>query len=432
MEWDIGPLARAATDATADPALAASGWEGMREVADILGHEANELTALITALLQERLEAYRSLSLEEIAPGVATSLLFGVDALRDRRAPSRQETEELATVAETRARQGLPFESVLEAYRLGTHVTWARCRMHAERIKVDPASLLEAVELVWQWSELVTAKAAATHRRTEVALARHDQQHRTNFLRGAVLGSLDAAKLRDQAPLYGLDPQADYVAFRAAPGSRTPFYEVEQALLIAADIERQGALVGLIDSDVVGLAPASLCREDLAELGIAVGLGPPGPLSSASASFAAASRVLRSALSFGLQGVFELRSLGLLVAIASETELGDELVGRYLGPLASLRDAGRPVEKSIEHFLACGLHMEAAASSLFVHPNTLRYRLKRFEQVTGASLGRIEDVVGIWWALKWRQICPDGSAVHPPRVVDPGPPQSTPRGLPRA
>lgn len=404
-----------------DPEHAACGWDGIRAVADLLDQEADKLTASITELLQERLDPYGSLSLDEVAPGVATSFRFGVDALRDRRPPSDEETEELATVAEMRARQGLPVESVLDAYRLGTHVTWARCRVHAERIGVDPVSLLEAAELVWQWSEQVTAKAAATHRHTELALARHDQQHRTNFLRGAVLGSLDAAKLRDQAPLYGLDPQVDYLAFRAAPGPRARLYEVGRALLVAADIEGQGALVGLIDSDVVGLAPAGLRHEDLTELGIAVGLGPLGPLSSASASFAVASRILRSALSFGLQGVFELRSLGLLVAVASEAELGDELVGRYLEPLASLRDAGRPVETSVEHFLASGLHVEAAASTLFVHPNTLRYRLRRFEQVTGASLDSIEDVVGIWWALKWRQIRPDGSAPAPDRVVDPGP-----------
>ncbi|MHB8594291.1 MAG: PucR family transcriptional regulator [Acidimicrobiales bacterium] len=403
-----------------DAAHAAGGWQGMRAVADLLDQEADKLTASITTLLQGRLDPYGSLSLDEIAPGVATSFRFGVDALRDRRPPSEEETEELATVAETRARQGLPFESVLAAYRLGTHVTWSRCRVHAERIGVDPASLLEAAELVWQWSEQVTAKAAATHRHTELALVRHDQQHRTNFLRGAVLGLLDAAKLRDQAPLYGLDPQVDYLAFRAAPRSKAASYEAERALLVAADIEGQGALVGLIDSDVVGLAPAGLRSEDLAELGIAVGLGPLGPLSSAAASFSVASKILRSALSFGLQGAFELRSLGLLVAVASEAELGDELVGRYLEPLASLREAGRPVETSLKQFLASGLRVEAAASSLFVHSNTLRYRLRSFERVTGASLDRIEDVVGIWWALKWRQIRPDGSAAAPERVVDPG------------
>ncbi|MGH2726300.1 MAG: helix-turn-helix domain-containing protein, partial [Actinomycetota bacterium] len=35
-------------------------------------------------------------------------------------------------------------------------------------------------------------------------------------------------------------------------------------------------------------------------------------------------------------------------------------------------------------------------------PNTLRLRLARFEKVTGADLGRFEDLVAVWWALESR------------------------------
>ena len=34
-------------------------------------------------------------------------------------------------------------------------------------------------------------------------------------------------------------------------------------------------------------------------------------------------------------------------------------------------------------FLDCGSSMEATARALFVHPNTVRYRLKRIQEVTG-------------------------------------------------
>ena len=32
------------------------------------------------------------------------------------------------------------------------------------------------------------------------------------------------------------------------------------------------------------------------------------------------------------------------------------------------------------------MHVERAAEQLFVHPNTLRYRIGRFEELTGANL----------------------------------------------
>jgi DNA-binding PucR family transcriptional regulator len=34
-----------------------------------------------------------------------------------------------------------------------------------------------------------------------------------------------------------------------------------------------------------------------------------------------------------------------------------------------------------------------------VHPNTLRYRLGRYRELTGADLSVTEEMIGAWWAL---------------------------------
>ena len=39
------------------------------------------------------------------------------------------------------------------------------------------------------------------------------------------------------------------------------------------------------------------------------------------------------------------------------------------------------------------------AKALNVHPNTLRYRMRRYEELTGARLTNIEDLAGLWWSL---------------------------------
>ena len=52
------------------------------------------------------------------------------------------------------------------------------------------------------------------------------------------------------------------------------------------------------------------------------------------------------------------------------------------------------------------MRVEDAARALHVHPNTLRHRLRRFEEATGAALRRPTDLVELWWALerrRWRQ-----------------------------
>jgi len=50
-------------------------------------------------------------------------------------------------------------------------------------------------------------------------------------------------------------------------------------------------------------------------------------------------------------------------------------------------------------YMRSGQNVDAAARELFVHPNTLRHRLTRFEETTGASLRDLESLAEIWWAL---------------------------------
>jgi DNA-binding PucR family transcriptional regulator len=51
-----------------------------------------------------------------------------------------------------------------------------------------------------------------------------------------------------------------------------------------------------------------------------------------------------------------------------------------MGPLA---DAGPTLIETLEAYLDCGGAIEACARKLFVHPNTVRYRLKRITDFTG-------------------------------------------------
>ena len=50
------------------------------------------------------------------------------------------------------------------------------------------------------------------------------------------------------------------------------------------------------------------------------------------------------------------------------------------GPLA---DAGPTLIETLDAYLDCGGAIEACARKLFVHPNTVRYRLKRITDFTG-------------------------------------------------
>ena len=59
------------------------------------------------------------------------------------------------------------------------------------------------------------------------------------------------------------------------------------------------------------------------------------------------------------------------------------------------------------------MRIDETARALHVHPNTLRHRLRRYEEATGASLRRPADLIELWWALERRQLGrkPEGDPV---------------------
>lgn len=62
-------------------------------------------------------------------------------------------------------------------------------------------------------------------------------------------------------------------------------------------------------------------------------------------------------------------------------------------------------------------HNEAAAFTLAIHPNTLAYRLRRFEQLSGRNLTSSADLAELWLALRAAEHTgegPIGSTALPP------------------
>ena len=67
--------------------------------------------------------------------------------------------------------------------------------------------------------------------------------------------------------------------------------------------------------------------------------------------------------------------------------------GRWDYPTADL-------VSSVRIWLEHDRQTERAAAALHIHPNTLLYRVRRFEQISGRSLASTESMVEIWLALR--------------------------------
>jgi len=74
---------------------------------------------------------------------------------------------------------------------------------------------------------------------------------------------------------------------------------------------------------------------------------------------------------------------------------------RLLGPLADY-DARHNAEllPTLRVFLACDGSWSACASRMYVHVNTVRYRIGRIEALTGRDLSALADRVDFFLALR--------------------------------
>jgi PucR family transcriptional regulator, purine catabolism regulatory protein len=60
--------------------------------------------------------------------------------------------------------------------------------------------------------------------------------------------------------------------------------------------------------------------------------------------------------------------------------------------------------RSLEAYIDRNGHWERAASDCYCHRHTLRYRIKRIEELTGRDLSRANDRVELWLALRAREL----------------------------
>jgi DNA-binding PucR family transcriptional regulator len=76
---------------------------------------------------------------------------------------------------------------------------------------------------------------------------------------------------------------------------------------------------------------------------------------------------------------------------------------RLLGPLAAYDEQHRAeLLATLREFLDCSGSWNACAARMYVHVNTVRYRIRRIEELTGRDLSSLDDRVDFFLALRVR------------------------------
>jgi purine catabolism regulator len=251
-----------------------------------------------------------------------------------------------------------------------------------------------------------------------------------DVLSAVIAGELEGGELARRLEPFGLGGRV--TALVLAPAERTAPETCEAALTEALRAEAVSGLVAASGRFVVALLPGFLDDElfELSERVVAAtGEGIGGrPLAGAGRAVVAgrARETYHEA-----RCALEARELGALAknGAANGSHPGASVANyRDLGSfqlLLSLQDSDAlrlfcesllgPIEhgeghyggelmRSLEAFIECNGQWEAAARRLYCHRHTLRYRIRKIEELTGRDLSSARDRIEFWLALRGREI----------------------------
>jgi PucR C-terminal helix-turn-helix domain len=310
----------------------------------------------------------------------------------DPRTPAAPAVEGAYQLGRGEARSGRSVDALLAAYRIGARVSWREMSATAVRNDVHADTLASFAELVFAYIDELSAASVAGHtdeldttgqvrRRLMERLAQH-------LVQGSAVETVQAAAER-----AGWSPPETLTAVVVPEAQVRPVLGAVSAntLQSAEDLPGLEDRVLLLVRDMGGRRRGALLRALRDRNGVA---GPARPWLSVRASV---DRVLR-ALELGITLDTEAH-LSRLVLTADREALADLRV-RALAPLADLRPASaEKLEATLRSWLLHHGRRDDVAAELFVHPQTVRYRMGQLRDLFGDRLDDPEAVLDLTIAL---------------------------------
>ena len=278
--------------------------------------------------------------------------------------------------------------------------------------------------------ELVKKKAVAE---TEKRLA-------GDFFDELIASDLYEEEIARRLAFFGLEPQSPHLIVLidideaddgAATGDRTEVavQDIKERLhwtvdefmarhdVLCISASRSDSVVVLVQpgkmnaTEVIGLAGElqTVISEMLPEVSVSVGIGRPHrQLIDLRQSYYEASYAIKIRRLKGEPGVIasfdDLGSYGLLLGLQDTLSL-EVFYDSVLGKLQGYDEQNSSdLVRSLACFLEANGHWGDAADKLYVHRHTLRYRMKRVEEITGRDLDQSQDRMEFWLALKAKEL----------------------------
>jgi PucR C-terminal helix-turn-helix domain len=295
------------------------------------------------------------------------------------------------------ARSGRSLDALLSAYRVGARVAWRELAAISVRCGQPAATIADFAELVFAYIDELSAASVAGHADELATTGRLRLRHLQQLAQALVAGE----------PVHVLQAAAERAEW-TPPQTLTAILLPERSarslidLLDPRTLPLAGALPDLPETAVLLVPdPQGASRPHLTRLltGHNAVIGPARPWLRAQESVERAVRVHQLHTPVGSTVVDTEDHLAELVVSADPVALAD-LREQALAPLAGER--GAAAAKLVETLRSWLLHhgrREDVAAELFVHPQTVRYRMARLRELYGEKLKDPQWVLALTIAL---------------------------------
>ncbi len=363
------------------------------------------------AMMDEQLPWFRTLPADQRSwvTLVAQAGIGGyVPWLRSRQADLRL-TDTVFGTAPRDLLRAVSLRRTVELVRVAINVA----EEHIPPLGHGPAEVAALRDSLLRYSREIAFAAAAVYAAAAETRGAWDARVEAAVVDGIVRGE-DPDSLASRAAALGWDPTGQVVVVagsaRGAPHSEAVLSAWARAnrLIALSGVQGERLIVVLSappdpSGDGDGLQPARWDPRSAAGLEALFGPGPIvyGPtargLTGATASATEATAGLRVAAAW----TSAPRLIGADELLVERIIAGDATAARRLrdAVYAPLAAAATPLLETLDGYLDHGAALEPAARSLFVHANTLRYRLHRVAELTGLDPWQARDVAVLRTAL---------------------------------
>jgi PucR C-terminal helix-turn-helix domain len=307
--------------------------------------------------------------------------------------PTEADFDPLREWARARASEGVRLEDLLRALWLGGEVGWELIRRHARAGESE--ALLDAAGLLMQYVDRISTVVADTYlAEREVLVSEEERRTRSLLERLSGGAELDPADL-ELAQRLGVPIEPSYTPFAILmPGRPSGRHAA-----LAARLRQRGWPLTVTEGDrVVGLARRPLGVGELEEgPEPLLVVGRPTPRAELAEARDDLVRLAEHGRRLGLRGALEADDHLLELLILRSPGVADRLRSTVLEPLAGSEHA--ELRRTLEAFVRCRFDRAATSAALHVHRNTLAYRLRRIEEISGLDPGSPRDLARAYLAL---------------------------------